>query len=191
MTDLKPGQILREFKTKSGREAMLRILMPSDASELLKYINKLSAEDTYVAASGEQFTLEEEEKFVESSLAKLKKGDVIPLVCEVNGQIVSNCRVSRKTNMKKRSRHIAVIAISVRKEFRGEGIGKECMRELIKQSRELKGVIILKLTAFADNQKAINLYKKSGFEVVGRLPRQYLRKGKYIDSIVMQRDLSA
>lgn len=189
MTELRPGQILREFKTKSGQTATLRILRKSDTSELLKYINQLSAEDTYVAYSGEQLNLEEEEKFVESSLDKFEKGDAIPIVCEVNGEIVSNSRLSRKTNMQKRSRHIAVIAISVKKQFRGEGIGLECMKELIIRAKNLKEVKILKLTAFAENQKAINLYAKTGFKVVGRIPRQYRYKSRYMDSIVMQRDL--
>ena len=188
MADLRPGQKLKEFRTRSGKTALLRVLRKDDVAELLKYINQLSSEDTFVAYSGEQLTLEQEEKFVKSSLNKFKKGDAIPIVCEIDGEIVSNSRLTRKTNMQKRSRHIAVVAISVKKEFRGEGIGLECMKELINQARNLKDIKILKLTAFAENQTAIHLYQKTGFKTVGRIPGQYLYKGKYMDSIVMQRD---
>lgn len=189
MTELRPGQILREFKTKSNKTALLRILKESDAKDLQDYINKLSSEDTYVAYSGEKVTLKEEQATIKSYLNSLKNGNCIPIVCEINGKIVSICRINRKLNMKKRSRHIAVVVISVKKEFRGEGIGKECLAEVITQSKNLKGVNILKLTAFADNELAISLYEKAGFIVVARLPRQYFYRGKYQDNIIMQKEL--
>ncbi len=186
MTQLRPGQILKEFQTKSDLKATLRILRQSDADDLQNYVNLLSAEDTYVAYSGEKVTLKDEEKFIKTSLENLKKGDAVPMVCEINGRIAAICRASRKMNMKKRSRHIAIIVISVKKEFRGEGIGKECMKEIIIQAKKIKGVNILKLTAFADNKPAISLYEKMGFKIVGRLPKQYLYRGKYQDNVIMQ-----
>ena len=189
MADLRPGQVLREFKTKSGFPATLRILQERDASELRDYMNRLSEEDTFVALSGEKVSLEEEEKFVNSLLKKFAAGDCLPIVCEINKKPVSIARINRKQNMRKRSRHIGTIVISVRKEYRGEGIGKECMKELISRAKNIKGINILKLTAFAENKPAIRLYEKCGFEVVGRLPRQYLYKGKYQDNIIMQRGI--
>lgn len=191
MAELKPGQVLREFRTKSGQHALLRILQESDAKELKDYINELSAEDTFVAYSGEKVTLKEEKDIIKTRLSSLKKGNCVPVVCEINGRMASNCRVGRKLSMKKRARHIAVIVISVRKEFRGEGIGKECMKELITQAKNIEGVDTLKLTAFEENKHAIRLYEKSGFKVIGRLPKQYLYKGKYQGSVIMQRDLQA
>ena len=189
MTELRAGQILREFKTKSNKTALLRILKENDAKDLQDYMNRLSSEDTFVAYSGEIVTLEEEKRTIRSYLDSLEKGNCIPIVCEINGKIVSICRINRKLNMKKRSRHIAVVVISVKKEFRGEGIGKECLAEVITQSKNLKGVNILKLTAFADNTPAINLYEKIGFKIVARLPKQYLCKGKYQDNIIMQKEI--
>jgi RimJ/RimL family protein N-acetyltransferase len=189
MTELRPGQILREFTTKSNRTALLRILKENDAKDLQDYINRLSSEDTYVAFSGENVTLKEEQATIKSYLNSLKNGNCIPIICKIDGKIVSICRINRKLNMKKRSLHIAVVVISVRKEFRGEGIGKECLDEVITQSRNLKGVSILKLTAFADNEPAIKLYEKAGFIEVARLPKQYFYKGKYQDNIIMQKEL--
>lgn len=189
MPDLRPGQALREFKTKSGLGATLRILQKSDANELIDYMNRLSEEDTFVALSGEKVSLKEEEKFVHSLLKKFATGDCLPIVCEIDGKPAAIARIARKLNMRKRSRHIGIIVISVREEYRGEGIGKECMKELIARTKTLKGINLLKLTAFAENKTAINLYEKYGFKIVGQIPKQYLYRGEYQDNIIMQREI--
>ncbi len=152
-------------------------------------MNRLSAEDTFVALSGEKISLKEEKKFVNSLLKKFAMGDCLPIVCVINGKPVAIARITRKLNMRKRSKHIGMIVISVSKEYRGEGIGKECMKEVIARAKALKGINLLKLTAFAENKPAISLYEKCGFEIVGRIPKQYLYRGKYQDNIIMQREI--
>lgn len=44
----------------------------------------------------------------------------------------------------------------------------------------------LELGVFADNDRALCLYKKMGFEEIGRIPRAFrLPDGSYIDEITM------
>lgn len=190
MTKLTHGQILRQFKTKSGKTATLRIMDYTDVNQLWDYINKLSKEDTYIAYSGEEISLSYEQKFVEKSLNDLEKNNKIPLICEVDNQIASNCSLERNTDVFKRSLHIAVLGMSVDEKFRREGIARECMNELIALAGELNGVKIIQLDVFAENTPAYNLYKNSGFKEVAKLPKQYLHKGKLSDAIIMQYELT-
>ena len=45
----------------------------------------------------------------------------------------------------------------------------------------------LELTVFTDNEPAVRLYKKSGFEIEGTLRRHIFRAGKYVDVYSMAR----
>jgi RimJ/RimL family protein N-acetyltransferase len=189
MTEFSPGQILKKFSTKSNKEAVLRIMDYDDVNKLYSYINKLSAERTYIVYNGEKVTLAEEKKFVTTSLEKMEKGDKVPLVCEVDGQIASNCSVERNMTAYSRCSHIGVVGMSVAKNFRNDGIGFKCMEELIILSRKLKGIRMLQLDVFSENKPAIDLYRKAGFHEVARLPRQYSHQNKYLDGIVMLLDL--
>jgi putative acetyltransferase len=48
-------------------------------------------------------------------------------------------------------------------------------------------LVRLSLTVFADNEKAIRLYEKFGFEKEGRLRKAAIRAGKYEDEWAMGR----
>lgn len=59
-------------------------------------------------------------------------------------------------------------ALCVSEEFRGKGIGSELISLTKKKARE-KGYDILSVIVFADNAKALHLYKRTGFEVVQKV----------------------
>jgi putative acetyltransferase len=48
----------------------------------------------------------------------------------------------------------------------------------------------LELEVYADNEAAIHLYKRFGFEEEGHLRQHAFRDGQYVDSIVMGRLLN-
>jgi putative acetyltransferase len=62
------------------------------------------------------------------------------------------------------------------------------MRTLVKESRKA-GLKTVELEVFANNPQAIHVYERTGFKEAGRIPKKMLRKGKFIDSIVMAREL--
>jgi putative acetyltransferase len=62
------------------------------------------------------------------------------------------------------------------------------MRTLVKESRKA-GLKTIQLEVFANNPRAIHVYERTGFKEAGRIPKKMLRNGKFIDSIVMARQL--
>ncbi len=80
-----PGIIVHEFITKNGQQAVIRYPQFSDVEAITEYANILSTEDTYVTLSGEQLSLEEEQKYLEDEFHKIEDGDGVMLICTVDG----------------------------------------------------------------------------------------------------------
>lgn len=126
----------------------------------------------------------------EASFKQLIKNDTdnhknLFLVAEVNGEIVGFSRC--EGNHLKRTAHKVEFGVGVLKEFWGFGIGKHLLKESIKwaDSNEVRKIT---LTVLETNVKAIELYRKNGFEVEGVLKDdKYLSNGKYYNTVMMGR----
>jgi len=111
---------------------------------------------------------------------------VYNLVGIIDGQIVGMAGVHTFPT-KPRRRHAGAIGISVREDWQGKGVGKELMRAIVDLADNWLNLTRLELEVYADNQAAIRLYERFGFEVEGRLRQHAFRDGQFVDSIVMGR----
>lgn len=71
--------------------------------------------------------------------------------------------------------HISTIA--VRSDWRGRGVGERLLAAALEQARSL-GAILATLEVRAGNVAAQNLYRKFGFDEVGRRPHYYRDNGE-------------
>jgi ribosomal protein S18 acetylase RimI-like enzyme len=71
---------------------------------------------------------------------------------------------------------------------RRRGIGSALMEEAVKWAQRA-GVAKLELTVFPHNEPAIALYRKLGFREEGLLRRRYFIDGRYVDAMLMARNL--
>ncbi|MBL7214321.1 MAG: GNAT family N-acetyltransferase [Phycisphaerae bacterium] len=71
------------------------------------------------------------------------------------------------------------------KEQRGKGYGKEAIKLIIEYAFQTIGLNRLYLYVFEDNSNAINLYKKAGFVVEGKLRKHVYKNGKFKDILIM------
>jgi ribosomal protein S18 acetylase RimI-like enzyme len=79
-------------------------------------------------------------------------------------------------------------AMYVRAEARGSGIADALVRRIIE--RATSEVDQIQLTVNADNVRAVKLYERHGFRIVGRIPR-YIRVGdRLYDELIMLRAVS-
>ncbi|MEI6326871.1 MAG: GNAT family N-acetyltransferase [Candidatus Roizmanbacteria bacterium] len=172
--------------TKSGKEVTLRPPIWGDVQIYLQYINTLSREDTFITFSGEQQTYSQEEKYVKECIDKISKGDMVKLMCFVDGQLAGVCDAVRDVHNRTRQRHCATIGLTVTQEYRGLGLGEILLKECIRESKEkLHRVSILHLDVYSPNLVAQKLYKKVGFVEHSRLPKGVSYKGTYHDLIGM------
>ena len=178
---MKSGTIIKTFKSQKGREVTIRAIEPGDVDGLLTYANSLIAEDTTVLLSGKPLTREYEETYVKETLEKMEKDKKIHLVAIIDNAIAGSLELRRG---ERRKSHTADVGISILKEYRGEGIGRECLKILIDEARKLK-LKLLTLSCFEINEGAIHLYESLGFKKAGTIPEALLYKGNYINEVIM------
>ena len=110
----------------------------------------------------------------------------ISLVGLRDGEIVASAGLYRRSPSL-RQRHVASVGMSVAREAQGQGIGRQMLAALVDYADNWAQVLRLELTVFADNERAIGLYRMLGFEVEGRHRADTLRNGRYHDSLTMAR----
>jgi putative acetyltransferase len=88
---------------------------------------------------------------------------------------------------KPRRRHVGTIGISVHDEWQGKGVGTALMRAGLDLADNWLNLRRLELEVYADNEAAIHLYERFGFELEGTLRQHAFRDGHYVDSKMMAR----
>jgi ribosomal protein S18 acetylase RimI-like enzyme len=74
--------------------------------------------------------------------------------------------------------------VSVRKDCRGQGIGRELMKAAEKQAKQCRARRV-ELEVFGKNENAIRLYEQLGYEVEGRKRRAVENEDSYDDLVFM------
>ncbi len=75
-----------------------------------------------------------------------------------------------------------IAVVSVKKDYRGQGIGTKLLAQAEALARERR-IRRLELEVFAKNSQAINLYKRLGYEVEGRR-RQAVENEDGLDDVI-------
>lgn len=184
---MKTGKIVYQNTLPSGKQIIIRYPVESDAKAMTDYMNTLSKEQTFISFQGEILELKDEENYLKSYLEKIEKGTGVKLMVFVNDNLVGISDIESKTRVEK---HVGVFGITLAKEYRGQGVGKVLMEQVLDESKKnLKDLKIVTLSVFANNPSAVNLYKKMGFTEYGNLPKGIIHKGEYIDHIYMYKHL--
>jgi len=175
-----------ETKLFGDKKIIIRQIRTSDianAKKFQNYINSLIGEEAMILMN-KKFSLKEERKAVEGFLKNSRKKNKVLIIAEHNNQIVGLTDISLDRH---RRNHIGIFGISIRAGYRGIGLGKHIMEEVIKLAKtELNPrPKMIQLEVYANNKPAINLYKKMGFKQVAKLPKQIQYKGKLIDELTM------
>lgn len=78
--------------------------------------------------------------------------------------IKNNAISSKKREIKKRKPEVGLVVIGVLPEYRGKGVSTELMRNFEIRAKE-NNISKLQLSVLSDNNRAINAYKKNGWEI--------------------------
>jgi ribosomal-protein-alanine N-acetyltransferase len=181
-------KIIYQGKTKKGLDIVIRYPKEGDEKLMCKYINDLSQEKTFVRFQGEEILLKDEINYLNSQLKKIEAKKMITLLVFAGNDLIAIADINM---LDKTEKHLGALAISVAKDFRGEGIGKFLMELLLREAeKELVDLKIVTLEVYQANVIAQNLYKEFGFIKYGMLPNGVIRNNAFEDRILMYKNLS-
>ncbi|PSO08587.1 hypothetical protein B9Q04_04800 [Candidatus Marsarchaeota G2 archaeon BE_D] len=126
--------------------------------------------------------MSEEAKWFADLYASILDGDCVAYVAVVDGSLVGLCEVCRRSKKSELS-HIGVLGVSVKKGYRGMGIGEALIIRTLDGCRGKFEAVTL--AVFSNNTSAKRLYEKLGFKLYGKLPRGIKRGGEYVDEELM------
>ncbi|MGN0025607.1 MAG: GNAT family N-acetyltransferase, partial [Clostridium sp.] len=123
---------LKEINLKNGQNLIIRRPIEDDAEKMVNYSNIIGGESDNLLFGKNEFHLsvEQEREYIKN-LNNSK--DAFMVMGIINNKVVSIAQI-RKLG-RKRIEHNSEIAISVKKEYWGLGIGSAVMSELIEFAR--------------------------------------------------------
>jgi len=167
-----------EVLTRTIREARI-----DDAQNLLTYLQKVGSESDNLTfdAKGIPFTLEQEREYLDRRMCSENNITLLALEGE---KIIGSLGVD--TPSFDRLSHRGEMGISVLKECWGQGVGSALLEAMLSWIQDCPtGLRKVDLTVREDNERALELYKKFGFQEEGRLSRVVQIENTFYDGITM------
>lgn len=156
--------------------AVIREFRPSDIPALNALHN-----DPRVAAQILQIPFmtdaERAERFVQSPTQRT-------LIADRDGEPVGALGLEIYT---RRRAHVGSIGMAVRTDMQGQGIGRLLLGAAVDLADNWYNLRRIELEVYADNERAIRLYRSYGFEVEGTHRAYAFRLGEFVDAITMAR----
>ncbi|EPW6438115.1 GNAT family N-acetyltransferase [Vibrio parahaemolyticus] len=111
--------------------------------------------------------------------------NIYAYVALLDGEIVGN--LGFEVCASPRRRHVGSFGMGVKDNVQGKGIGSALLATIIDLADNWLNLKRLELTVYVDNERAIHLYKKFGFEIEGESKDYAFRHGKYVNVYHMAR----
>ena len=120
-----------------------------------------------------------------SHIGSIERSDTdIFLVARDGGEIVGTGNYSSFS--KKRMAHRGELGISVKKSYWNQGVGTMLMEHILDFAKNVAKSEIVSLEVRSDNEAAIHLYRKFGFEKIGTFKGYFKIGDELIDFDIME-----
>jgi len=175
----------RHFWLKDETPVRVRRARVEDAALILALSRGVVREARYSISTPDEFRFTEEAERVWIERHR-EDPDRLLLVAEVAGVVVG--MLGMECSHRQRLRHRATLHIAVAREWRGKGIGTALIGCALDWAAANPHIEKVSLGVLADNEQALALYRRFGFQKEGRRPREVRRgPGDYVDDILMYR----
>ena len=168
-----------------GGSLTVRTATARDAPATLALYRSVVEEGAYTVREPSEFDLtkEQERGYVEED--RRAPGNLCLVATEGDGAVVGMVRASAGAH--RRTGHFADIeSLWVEVSWRRRGVAGVLLSALISWARDHPQIEKLGLFVFSTNGAAIRLYRRHGFQVEGRYPRDIkFGDGSYADTIAM------
>ncbi|MDD6468160.1 MAG: GNAT family N-acetyltransferase [Erysipelotrichaceae bacterium] len=168
---------------KNLKRAKITSCKAKDAQKMIDFLVDLANTTDYMIRYPNEVVsdVKKEEEYL---IKTLESEQNVFITCMVDGEIVGNIGVYAVGSVNK-LKHRAEIGIGVKKEYRNLGIGSLLLEKALAFAKEMNYEQI-ELDVVSENDAAIALYRKFGFETVGVIPRGIKRKDQqYYDLNIM------
>ena len=154
----------------------------SDAGKFLEYCKIVGAESDNLTfgEEGLPFSISQTADYIRKISGN---PDGVMILAFDEGELVASGVVSSVSG-RARFAHRKDLAITVRKDYWGKGIGTGLMNLLIDFCRK-NGTEVIELQVRSDNERAIALYNKFGFEKIGTHKNFFKIGGEYFSADYM------
>lgn len=172
-----------EFKATNGKSFVVRHAVESDAADLIACATRYIEDgDGQIMVPGEfQITEEKEREWIKGLR---ENSNELLLVAEFKGRIIGN--IDFHIGKRQRTSHAGIFGMGIVKEWRSQGVGSALLGELIKWAKSNSQVEKISLRVLANNQRAIGLYKKFGFQQEGYCAKEIkISPNEYVDDLQM------
>lgn len=165
-------------------DILIREARLEDALKRIEYSKKIGAETDNLSFGAEGFPVSEEGQ---AEYIKFLNDDLhsVSYYAWKNGEIVGDVTL---TGLTRRMEHRAEIGVTVLKSEWNNGIGSLLFSKAIDYAKKA-GIEIISLEVRSDNERAIHLYRKFGFQKIGVFPAYFKIGDEYIDFDLMCLDL--
>jgi RimJ/RimL family protein N-acetyltransferase len=161
---------------------MVRRAVERDAADIVEYCNIVGGETDFLSYGSNEYAhnIEEQRQIIHEYNDSRNR---LFIVAEVDGKI---CGIlTFWGNNRRRLEHWGELGISVLKAYWNKGAGSFMMKYLLKWANDGRTVKKLDLLVREDNIPAIELYRKMGFEIEGKVTKAMKIAGRYYDFLYM------
>lgn len=153
-----------------------------DAEKIVSFYNFVGGETHFLSFEKDEYPLDVEGQ--KQNIIDTKAQPASIMILAMDGDEIAGIGTIGSGN-KIKSRHQGELGIVVAKKYHAKGIGMELMNRLIDFCRNNGITTRIQLDTSCENEVAIKLYEKLGFEIEGRLKNTQLLDGVYSDLFVM------
>ncbi len=171
-------------KDSNGGKVKIRKSVLNDAEALLTIQKAVVEEGKFLITTQEEFannTIEQQMKWMGRILENDRE---MIFVAETDDTVVG--WLVFQSSDRQRLAHTGSFGMMIHRDFRGKGIGKMLLSELLAWANAHPQIEKVCLGVFSSNHDAIALYKQMGFIEEGRKVKEIkLNAYEYIDDILM------
>ena len=178
---------MKTITTKTGKTYTWRSMQEGDANAILDYITELGNEDTFILIGPNDIpSYEYEIEYVTNTVKSQNDKKVVKVIVFHGEKIIASGDVKKGIL---RQSHLGTLGISVRKAYRGQGLGRKIIELLEKEAKEKLDTKLMYLSCFVENTIAQKLYESCGYKQCGVKPKAVQYKGKLQDEITYYKEI--
>lgn len=167
---------------KDGQEVSIREAVKEDAKSIIDFYNFVGGETDFLSFGKNEFVknISDYECFLDNT--RNEQNSII-LLAEVKNAIIGIASIN--SSPKARYKHVGEFGIVIEQRYWGLGLGRKIVENIINWAKSNGITRKINLVTNENNYKAIDLYKKMGFEVEGILKNNININGVYGNTIMM------